>query len=49
MEKERSNAALIIRVENQRDESYSDTLAAAEYVKGRPEFTRAAGWRRSSA
>ncbi|MDK8190224.1 hypothetical protein QP794_09015 [Paenibacillus sp. UMB7766-LJ446] len=44
---ERSNAALIIRVENnQRDELYSDTMAAAEYVKGRPEVSRAAGWRR---
>ncbi|SLK06307.1 MULTISPECIES: hypothetical protein [unclassified Paenibacillus] len=49
MENERSNAALIIRVEIQRDESYSDTMAAAEYVKGRPEVSRAAGWRRSAS
>lgn len=49
MENERSNAALIIRVEIQRDESYSDTLAATEYIKGRPEVSRAAGWRRSAS
>lgn len=46
MENERSNAALIIRVENQRDKSYSDTMAAAECAKGRPEVSRAAGRRR---
>ncbi|MFB8376577.1 hypothetical protein ACWIE6_15105 [Paenibacillus taichungensis] len=49
MEKERSNAALIIRVENQRNESYSDMMAAAEYVKGRLEVSLAAGWRRSAS
>lgn len=26
-----------------------DTMAAAEYVKGRPEVSRAAGWRRSAS